>query len=227
MKWATAAIIAKKDLRDALSNYLILSCLLLPVFLSLLFRFAFDPNVTAGIITVAVHDEGESAIPARIARAERMKVRTVASRDAARMAVKKKGAAGALLLPAGFDEALVAGRRPTFTVLYRRRKDFIQGLVERELRLQAGTPLPAEVRYEDVADPILADEARSASVFARGLLILLLVMALGMTGPILVPLLITEEKENHTLKALLVTPAGPGTMVTRLAMQRSRYYRMS
>ncbi len=50
------------------------------------------------------------------------------------------------------------------------------------------------------------------------LLILLLVMALAMTGAFVVPLLLVEEKEKHTLDALLISPAGPAEVAAGKAL---------
>ncbi len=53
---------------------------------------------------------------------------------------------------------------------------------------------------------------------APTLLILLLVMSLAMTGTYIVPTLLVEEKEKHTLDALLISPAGVAEVVAAKAL---------
>jgi ABC-type Na+ efflux pump permease subunit len=49
----------------------------------------------------------------------------------------------------------------------------------------------------------------------------LLIVVLAMTGAYMLPTLLVEEKEKHTLQALLVSPASPGDIVISKALTGS------
>jgi ABC-2 type transport system permease protein len=205
-----ALAIARKDVVDAFRNLYLLSAVLFPVGLSLLFSLAFSPENGFRLGTVAVYDQGRSMLVERLREHPLItQVAEVDSRDALAEVVRGD-ALGGLALPAGFDEAVAAGQSPEMELLVDGSRGVgelaaLRQLLVQQLKELAGLPEPARVLESDVtSDPLVA--VGDAGI--RGLfLVVLLMLALAMTGVFVVPTLLVEEKERHTLKTILVSPA--------------------
>jgi ABC-2 type transport system permease protein len=82
----------------------------------------------------------------------------------------------------------------------------LQRLLDQQLYILAKQPIPAKLVWIDLTKQFAAPEARELN-FNQTLLLLLIVMALAITGGLVVPLLVVEEKEKRTLDFLLISPA--------------------
>jgi len=219
MNWRATWAIARKDIVDAVKNTYILFGLVLPIGLSLLMRLVFPSEDEERLLSVAVYDPGGSRLIAALRAQPDVRLLEVASGEELPQVVKAK-AVGGLAVPAGFDEAVQAGQRPELTVYVNSRRGggelaAFDGMVQRQVWALAGQEMPARIISTDVASgPGIGDDFR----MERYLLVLLVVMALAMTGTFVVPTLLVEEKERHTLEALLVSPAGPTEVATAKAI---------
>jgi ABC-2 type transport system permease protein len=222
MNWHVILAIVRKDMVDAVKNRYILFSLVMPIAVSLLLNpFFSDVNDDVGTLTVAVHDAGSSRLVSALQESPHCKLISVGSVEDLQAAVEEE-ALGGLVLPVGFDAAVATGEQPELIVYINDRQGggervSFQRLVERQLWALAGHELPARVNFVDVA---LASGGQSRPEFdlERYLLVLLLVMALSVTGAFVVPLLLVEEKEKHTLEALLVSPASPAEVIAGKAL---------
>jgi len=132
------------------------------------------------------------------------------SADQVRETVEKE-ANGGLVLPPQFDEAVAQGDKPVLQVYVNAKKGgggsgFFRQFVQEQLLELAGQELPADVRLEILNAPPEEEEEEQFDV-KQYLLVMWLVLGLAMTGAFVVPTLLAEEKEKHTLAAILVSPA--------------------
>lgn len=219
MSWRVILAIARKDVVDAVKNLHILSAILLPVALSLLLRLVFPSLESESTLTVAVYDADGSRLVAGLRESDQVELLEVPSEDRLEEEIEEN-AVGGLAVPSGFDAAVEAGQRPGLTVyLNQRRTGYerlaLRRLVEQQVWALVKEEPPVEVTWTTVgAQPSLQSDLD----FDRYLLAMFLVMALSMTGTFMVPVLLVEEKERHTLQALLVSPARPAEVVAGKAL---------
>ncbi|MCX7682083.1 MAG: ABC transporter permease [Anaerolineae bacterium] len=220
MRWHIVWAIARKDIVDGVKNLYVLFSLLLPIGMSLLFRLVFHTDMT-GSLTVAVYDPGSSRLVAGLHNSPQVQLIRAASAKEVEEKVKDR-AIGGIVIPEDFDAAVAAGERPILTVYLNARRGSgellaFQRLVEQQVWALVHAELPARIAWTDVsASPGL----RSQGAFNFGLytLILMMMLALSMTGTFVVPLLLVEEKEKHTLQALLLSPARPSEVTAGKAL---------
>jgi ABC-2 type transport system permease protein len=219
MSWRVIFAIVRKDVVDAVKNLYVLFAIVMPIVMSLLLRLVFPGADVPGTLTIVVYDPGASRLVAGLRELDQVELLEVASGDRLDEEVEED-AVGGLAVPSGFDAAVEAGEQPDLTVYLNQRRTGYERLVFRRLVEQqvwalAGQDLPARITWTDVA-------ARSGLQgdldFEHYLLVMFLVMALSMTGAFVVPLLLVEEKEKHTLQALLVSPARPAEVVAGKAL---------
>lgn len=224
-RWRIVRAIAQKDIVDAVRNLYILFAMVLPIGLSLVFRVILPGPEELGTLTIAVYDPGGSRLVAKLRELPRVRLKEVTSPEELRGKVEKeKEVVGGLVVPVGFDAAVKAGRRPELTVYVNRRHgggelvaSSFQRLVGEQVWALVNQPLPARILWSDVT---AAEGGRLWGEFRLDLymLILVLVMGLAMTGTFVVPTLLVEEKEKHTLEALLVSPARATDVVAGKAL---------
>jgi ABC-type Na+ efflux pump permease subunit len=121
------------------------------------------------------------------------------------------GAIGGIAIPVNFDQDIAAGRQPELTVYLNTKKAIAQLTAFRQLILQQVWELnpaavPARINWSEIS-AVEGSATGTAFQVEHYLLVLLLVMSLAMTGAFVVPLLMVEEKEKHTMEFLLVSPA--------------------
>jgi ABC-2 type transport system permease protein len=121
---------------------------------------------------------------------------------------------GGIVIPAGFDEDVKAGKMPELNVYFnserggQRQSAFYQ-LVESGLRSIAGQTTPANIIFTETANTARGESTAASSSFnlTSFYLLLFLIMSVTMVGVFIVPYILVEEKEKSTLKAILVSPA--------------------
>ncbi len=220
MKWRIVLAIARKDIEDAIRNSHLLFALLLPIGLSLLFRVVFTPPEELGTLHITVYDQGNSRLVEQLRTLPQVRLVQVNSAEELSQQIAE-GAVGGLALPAGFDAAVQAGKRPALDVLANERRGLMERmafrwLVEQQLWTLGGYELPAQIATS--VDTPEGPQPQTQLHLDRFLLIVVLVMALAMTGAYMLPTLLVEEKEKRTLQALLVSPASPGDIVIGKAL---------
>jgi len=221
MNWRVVWAIARKDIVDAIKNLYILFALVLPVAMSLLLGVIFPSQEEIQTMTIAVYDPGASRLVSSLRELPDIRVREVASAEELAEVVRKD-AAGGLIVPAGFDAAVSAGQQPDLTVYLNRRRGggelaVFQRMVEQQVWAVVDQPFPAKISWTDLGNPA-GIQKPGGFQFQAYLLILFLVMSLAMVGTFVVPTLLVEEKEKHTLDALLISPARPAEVVAGKAL---------
>lgn len=208
--------LAVKDLREALHNKIVLGILFTSLLMVVL-------NSTLPLLLrsqaanlVFVVDEGNSALLADLENQSALVIRQVNSRDQLEAAMNSsmQNSLG-VILPADLDQRLANGE----TVLLRSYSLHWANQAMLKALALAFEQTSAQDKGRVLVDPnfnkVYPDESASSQPFMIGLF---LVFILLLTGTTLTPVLFVEEKESHTLAALLVSPARPQQIVIGKAM---------
>jgi ABC-2 type transport system permease protein len=211
MNTRIVAAIARKDLVDAIRNRYLLVALLTPLMVAILFRVLLPGINSMNSLTIVVHDTGNSRLVAQLRTMPQIKLVEAGSADATAGEVEKIKAVGGLVVPANFDADVAAGKQPALTIYVNNKKNIIEQATFRHLLAQqvlslVEHPVPALLNWIDLAKEPGAQNGGLAFL-EQMMLPLLLLLAFGMTGALVVPLLLVEEKEKRTLDFLLTSPA--------------------
>jgi ABC-2 type transport system permease protein len=214
--------ITRKDLVDAIRHRYLLTALVTPLFVALLFRVLLPAGENASLLTIVVHDAGGSGLVTELRNTPKIGVVDSASPDATAGEVERRKAIAGLVVPTGFDADLAAGKQPELTVYINNGKTVFEQaafrrLLDQMVRTFAQQPDPARFVWVDVDQAANPLTQRGTSI-EQLLLPLLLVLTLGMTGAFVVPLLIVEEKEKRTLDFLLHSPASLNEIIAGKAL---------
>src|ERR1044072_2548099 len=102
--------ITRKDLIDAIRHRYLLTALVTPLFVALLFRVLLPAGQNTTLLNVVVHDPGGSGLITELRKTPQIGVVEAASADAIAGEVQKRKAIAGLVVPTGFDAALAAGK---------------------------------------------------------------------------------------------------------------------
>jgi ABC-2 type transport system permease protein len=217
MNWRVIRAIVRKDIIDVLKNSSMLLGLLLPIGTLLLFNPVFSGDIAEGP-TIVILNPGNSAFVQMLDEIPQVEVIEVDSLEALQSRVQDD-AIGGLVLSPQFDAKIAAGEQPGLVIYTNQQRDGagaanFRRLIEGQLHIFAGHELPADIQTFDVS----AEALDISFHLPDYLLILVLVMALALTGTSNVAALLVEEKEKHTLQAILVTPASPAEIALGKAL---------
>ncbi|MDY7078319.1 MAG: ABC transporter permease [Chloroflexota bacterium] len=217
MNLKIVSAIVRKDVVDAIKNKTILFSILMPIGLSILLGLALGSEVA---FQVAVFDPGESVLVERLAQMRGAEIIRCDSADQVREMVEKK-ASGGLVLPPQFDDAVARGDKPSLQVYVNARKSSVSSMrlrqfVQEQVLELAGQELPADVRLKTLSGPPEGEKGQLN--FKQYMLVTWLILGLITTGSFVVPTLLAEEKEKHTLAAILVSPASYAKVVAAKAI---------
>lgn len=215
--------ILRKDLTDLRYNTQLLVILAVPFVVFFIYRLLTVGVDSESLLPVAVWDQGQSQLVSQLEQLPELEIHLVTDLPALTTLAKDEEMQG-LIIPAGFDEALVRGERPELTI-YLNNQSGMQLEVERFQRLLqeqvmglAGQSLPAKLTWTDAAaitqrQPFSAQVALNSYLFT-----VVLTMALYMAGTNIVSHLMAEEKEKKTVESLLMAPANAWAYVLSKAI---------
>lgn len=211
MNWRVIAAIAQKDLVDAIRNRYLLVALLTPLSAALLIRLMLPGVDRLNNFAIVVHDPGRSIIVSKLRAVPQLRLVDTESAAGAKAEVEKTNAAGALVFPANFDADVAAGKQPELIVYLNNKRNALDQasfriLVERQVESLDQRPPPATLNWINVREQTDSSTAPEINL-SQMLLPLLLLLTFGMTGALVVPLLLVEEKEKRTIDFLLTSPA--------------------
>ena len=221
MNTGIVSAITRKDVVDAIRHRYLLTALVTPLFVALLFRVLLPGGTGDKILTIVVHDGGDSGLVTELRKTPQISVVLADSADATAGEVERIKATGGLAVPAGFDADMAANKQPQLTVYVNNQKTIFEQaafrrLLDQLVRSFAKQPEPARLVWVDV-DKSTNPQALSGRL-DQILLPLLLILTFGMTGAFVVPLLIVEEKEKRTLDFLLSSPASLNEIIVGKAL---------
>jgi ABC-2 type transport system permease protein len=227
MNLSVVSAITRKDLVDAIRHRYLLTALVTPLLVALLFRLMLPSMSDGKLLTVVVHDAGGSGLVAELRNTPQISVVETSTADATAREVETRKAIGGLVVPANFDSDIAAGKQPELIVYVNNRKTpfeqaALRQMLDRMVRAFAKQPEPARLTWVDLdKDPKEQFSVRAG--LDQILLPLLLILTFGMTGAFIVPLLIVEEKEKRTLDFLLSSPASLKDIVAGKALTGVAY----
>lgn len=203
--------IARKDLVDAIRNRYLLIALLTPLLVAILFRVLLPGINSMNNLTIVMHDPGNSRLVVQLRTMPQIKLVEAGSAAAVPSEVEKIKAVGGLVVPTNFDADVGAGKQPKLSIYVNNKKNIIEQatfrhLLEQQVLSLVEHPVPAHLVWIDLVKEPSA-EAGDRLNLNKMMLPLLLLLAFGMTGALVVPLLLVEEKEKRTLDFLLTSPA--------------------
>ena len=215
------AAIARKDIVDAIRNRYLLAALTTPLFVAILFRILLPGISSLNILTIVVHDPGESRLVSQLRASPQINLIQASSAEGLPKEVENSKAVGGLAVPANFNADVAAGKQPEVTVYVNNEKSGIQQSVLKQMMeqqvLALVQPIPARLTWIDVAkEP--GEQPKAGFNLNQMLFPLLLLITFGMSGALVVPLLLVEEKEKRTLDFLLTSPASLSEIVTGKAL---------
>lgn len=205
--WAIAA----KDIVDAVKNRTVITIVLGMAMMMLsaqAFPLLLKLSATPRVI---VYDEGTppdgtSPLVSALAEDGRYRITEVHSRQAMEEALANLNAEVlGLIIPSGFEQALESGSEGKLEglVIWSRRS--AAGELAGEMEQVLETLLQKPVRIVTQGNLVFPPPQGTGS---QGIIATVLSLILVTTGGFLVPYLIFEEKQTHTMDALLVSPAG-------------------
>ncbi len=204
--WAIAA----KDITDAIKNKMIISVVLGMAVMMLsaqVFPFLLKLSATprAVVFDAGKAPDGVSHVISAMAEDGHYRLTEVDSRQALEASLANLNAEVlGLVIPPGFTQTLESGARGRLEgyVVWARRSAASKLAAEMESYLT--TLLSKPVRVETEGNLVYPPPEGTGS---QGMTATVLSLILVITGSFLVPYLIFEEKQNHTMDALLVSPA--------------------
>jgi ABC-type multidrug transport system permease subunit len=217
MSARTILVMVRKDILDSIKNLYIVSALVMPLVASLLLRLMMPNNN----FTIVVYDPGQSGLITGLHNLPQINLLEVNSAEAVPLEVEKQSAVGGLVLPMGFDAAVFANQHPEVTAYLNKKGSALQQasfqqILDRQIVAFVNQPAPVRLAWVNLAEQ-KAIEQNSLSVNQLALLVLL-IMTMCLTGVLVVPLLLVEEKENHTLEFLRLAPASLNEVIIAKAL---------
>ena len=210
MNGARVLAIYRKDLRDASRDTRLIVALAMPLLLGLLYSFMFQdetrPSVKLGVVSSAATTLPDT-VKAATEQAIVLTVVPFSDEAALTQQVKDQEIDIGIVVPAGFDRDLAAGRSPTLTVIVPATPtyggDYVVAVLDRVTQALAGQPPAATIERVTLPEQTGTAEAAFATLGARLIFVLIaLILMLSMIAVYALPVTITEETEKRTLEAL-------------------------
>ena len=205
--WAIAA----KDIVDAIKNRTVITIVLGMAMMMLsaqafplLLKLSATPRVI--VYDAGTPPDGASPLISTLAEDGRYRITEVHSQQAMEETLANLNAEVlGLIIPSGFEQALESGVEGELEghVIWSRRS--AAGELAGEMEQYLETILQKPVRIATQGNLVYPPPQGTGS---QGMIATVLSLILVTTGGFLVPYLIFEEKQTHTMDALLVSPAG-------------------
>jgi len=211
--------IMRKDVADAIKNQFIFAFLAMPVVIALIFKLIFPADSQK--LTVVAYDPDHSRLVAALQEMPNIRLLEVDSDSQLMESVRVNKAVGGLAISPGFDASVVAKKQPELTAYLNHRQAEVKRRTFQRLMQQqvaALTPPPASITWVDVDAPLESQAQAHSFLVENFILVLILVLPVVAIGMMMIPLLLVEEKEKHTLSFLLVSPASTTDIVVGKAL---------
>jgi ABC-2 type transport system permease protein len=200
-------LVLAKDLRLGPRSPLVLWAMVLPIALTLLLNGVLsgllDPKPRLGVVA-------DSEMTSWAEGIEGIRTTRVASEAALQRLLRDGRLDAGVITSADFEAAVVAGEQPPLNLLVSgassapNRGIIISGLLGAVRQLASATP-PVDVIVVRLGEPGPGLEVR--------VLPLLVILAVAIAGGMVPAASLVEEKEHHTLHAVLVTPVSTGELL--------------
>ncbi len=211
MSWSRIRAIYRKDMRDAFRDSRVLTALLFPLALGLVYSFMFPDDTAREKIRVGIVSSQPTRlttiIPLEAGRTVDLTFVTMNDQAELDREVQGEEVDVGLVIPPGFDADVRAGRSPVLTTVLPSSPtlsgDVAAALLSRSVEALAGRE-PAARIVQRALPPVGGSEAAVIDVLgARTEFILVsMIMLLAMIAVYAVPAVLVEETEKKTMDAL-------------------------
>ncbi len=210
MNWSRIRPIYRKDMRDALRDSRVLTALITPLLLGLLYSFMFTSDVPTEKVKVGIVSPDATSLTSAISKLAPATVRltfvTMADPAHLKREVQRKEVDVGLVLPAGFDAAVLAGSSPVLTAVLPSSPsfggDYVAAILDRSTQTLTGRTPAARI----VQQKMPADSGGSGAMDVLGVrrifIVISIILLLTMIAVYAVPAVLIEETEKKTMDAL-------------------------
>ncbi len=204
MKIRRTLILFGKELRSSAGNFVIVFALVMPILFSLLLKLVFG-DVFSGKPRLGFFDPFESRFTELMMARTNLETERYDSLENMIADVEIGKIESGYVVPQGFDQALLDGIHIEFTVYTWGETGFKQRLIAdtaltNVVAEMAGLDQNVQVEVRQLGEVEITD-------LADQLLPLLILMAMMLGGVMSPAIALIQEKQQHTLIALLTTPA--------------------
>ena len=204
--------IFRRDFRDAARDARILVAILVPFGLGIFYNVAMGEGETVLTADLVYTSADATTLPETMKQLAgpdvTFSIEQVPDAAAVRQRVDGEKADLGLVVPAGFDAAVSAGESPPLTVVRLDAtgfaSEFLLSTLEAGLRVQAGQQAPAQVQVETIEKPTTTVSLIESLGLNTYFVLSALIMQVAMITMYAVPYILAEEKERHTLDALVM-----------------------
>lgn len=218
-KWRVRWALTKKEIRNVIQHPNYLMIMVIPIFVSLVMTIAFPVLNESDDLIVVVYDAGESALAASLQSVPDLIVQTAVSEADVFSNLLEEEATGGLIIPAGFDTAVAAGKTPELTVYVNAAArnsliaEFKRLMSEQTWNMRYGTA-PVQLTWQE-------ENVAAESIFSDGIqayfYIMLVLLGLVTASITLGSQLIMEEREKGILSSLFASPVEPKDLLVSKA----------
>ncbi len=201
--------VLRKDLKVSPRSPVVFTAIILPIVLTLLIQLVlgtlFSPKPRLGIV-----DRGDSQITAEAQELEGIRVTLLDDADELRRQVEANDLDAGLILEENFDQQVRSGERPKLGFFIGGESQASNRIVLSVttidlIREVEGSKPPVDVQIYTVGEEVLP--------LATRLIPMIIYFALLYAGAVAPATSLVEEKENHTVDAILVTPVRMSELV--------------
>jgi ABC-2 type transport system permease protein len=204
--------IFRKDLRDAIRDTRILIALILPLGIGIFYNFSFDDGNETTKASVVYYSQDQTALPSSLSTvvsdSVNLQLFQAGSRQEVEEELRDKKADLGLIIPPGFDDAILGNERPKLEVLQPSTTTsggaYVTAAIDSALRLMAGQTPPATLDFSVAADPTESETAIDKVGIRRWAVLASISMMIGMIAMLAIPVILAEETEKRTLDALIL-----------------------
>lgn len=217
--------IFRKDMRDAMRDSRVLTAVLMPLLIGLLYSFIFPdntaPKVQVGIVSPSP-TQLIKVITDQVGKSARLTFDAFIDPAQLEQQVQKGKLDVGLVLPAGFDAAVRAGRAPALTVFVPSSPgaggDYVGAVVDRSVQAMAGRAPAAQIVRRTLPPERGSSGAALDVLGVRKFFVLVaIIMLLAMIAVYAVPAVLIEETEKKTMEALTLI-ASTGDVIAAKAL---------
>ena len=207
MSMRRVGVLLGKELRLGWRNVFFIFAVVMPVAFTIIVSLVFG-TIFSGKARLGLVDEGASALVPRAAALRSLDTRVYASADALRAATADGMLDVGVVLPADFDERVMAGEQARLTAYVwgestLKNRAVGSAAVATLVRDLTGQEAPVEIVTSIVG-------AGTSMPWEDRLLPIIVMMALLMGGSVVPAALLVDEKQKRTMRALTTTSASLG-----------------
>ncbi len=202
MSMSRTLLVLRKDLQLGPRSPIFLWVLILPLMITLVLQVAFgdlfDPEPRLGIV-----DQGSSTVTTAVAAIEGIKLSELDDVDNLKAQVEGNDLDAGLVLPVGFDDAVRSGDRPLLEFYVGGESLASNRIILAVTTIDLVREIEGSAAPVDVSVVELGEEGLPISV---RLVPFITMYALLVAGVFLPSFSLADEREKHTLDALVVSP---------------------